>query len=42
MIIVPELAAEALGSFLAESLHRRFGSKCGALIELIQSAARLS
>jgi hypothetical protein len=42
MIIVPELAAEALGSFLAESLRRRFGSKSGALIELIQSAARLA
>jgi hypothetical protein len=42
MIIVPELAAEALGSFLAESLRRRFGSKSGALIELVQSAARLA
>jgi hypothetical protein len=42
MIIVLELAAEALGSFLAESLRRRFGSKSGALIELIQSAARLA
>jgi hypothetical protein len=42
MIIVPELAAEALGSFLAERLRRRFGSKSGALIELVQSAARLA
>jgi hypothetical protein len=42
MIIVPELAAEALGSFLAERLRRRFGSRSGALIELVQSAARLA
>ncbi len=42
MITVPELAAEALGSYLAEYLGRRFGSTDADLIELIQSAARLA
>jgi hypothetical protein len=42
MIIVPELVAEALGLFLAERLRRRFGSKSGGLIELVQLAARLA
>jgi hypothetical protein len=42
MITVPELAAEALGSFLAEGLSRRFGSTNASLIEHIQSAARLA
>jgi hypothetical protein len=42
MITVPELAAEALGSYLAEHLGRRFGSTDADLIELIQSAARLA
>ena len=42
MITVPELAAEALGSFLAEGLSRRFGSTNASLIELVQSAASLS
>jgi len=42
MITVPELAADALGSFLAEGLSRRFGSTNASLIELIQSAARLA
>jgi hypothetical protein len=39
---VPELAAEALGSFLAEQMSRRFGSTHADLTELIPSAARLS
>src|SRR6188472_975130 len=42
MITVPELAAEALGSYLAEHMGRRFGSTDAGLIELVQSAARLA
>jgi hypothetical protein len=42
MITIPELAAEALGSHLAEHLGRRFGSTDAHLIELVQSAARLA
>jgi hypothetical protein len=42
LITVPELAAEALGSFLAEELSRRFSSTHAELTELIPSAARLS
>ena len=42
MITIPELAAEALRSYLAEHLGRRFGSTDADLIELVQSAARLA
>ena len=42
MITVPELAAEALGSFLADQITRRFGSTDEPLTELIPSAARLA
>jgi hypothetical protein len=42
MITIPELAAEALGSYLEEHLGRRFGSTDAHLIELVQSAARLA
>jgi hypothetical protein len=42
MITVPELAAEALGSFLSSHLSRRFGSTQAGLIELIPSVARLA
>jgi hypothetical protein len=42
VITVPELAAEALGSFLADRITRRFGSTDAALTELIPSAARLA
>ena len=42
MITVPELAAEALGSHLAEHLGRRYGSTDAPLIALIPSAARLA
>jgi len=42
MITVPELAAEALGSYLASHLGRRFGSTNAAMAELIPAAARLS
>jgi hypothetical protein len=40
VITVPELAAEGLGSFLADQITRRFGSTDAALTELIPSAAR--
>ena len=42
MITVPELAAEALGSFLSTHMSRRFGTTQAALTELIPSVARLS
>ena len=42
MITVPEMAAEALGSYLAEHMTRRFGSTDAGLTELIPSAARLA
>src|SRR5271165_2386993 len=42
LITVPELAAEALGSFLADYMSRRFGSTHADLTELIPSAARLA
>ena len=42
LITVPELAAEALGSFLAHHMGRRFGSTHAELTELIPSAARLA
>jgi hypothetical protein len=42
LITVPELSAEALGSFLAEHLHRNFGSTHAHLAELIPSIARIA
>ena len=42
MITVPELAAEALGSYLAEQLNRRFGSTDASLTDLIPSLSRLA
>src|SRR5579864_2137844 len=42
MLTVPELAAEALGSFLASDMKRRFGSSHARLAELIPSVARLA
>ena len=42
VITVPELAAEALGSFLATHMSRRFGSTHANLIEALQSAAGLA
>jgi len=42
MFTIPELAANALGSHLAEHMGRRFGSTDAGLIERIQSAARLA
>ncbi len=42
MITVPELTAEALGSFLASNMNRRFGLSQARLSELVPSAARLA
>jgi len=42
MITVPELAAEALGSFLGSEMQRTFGSSHARLAEFIPSAARLA
>src|SRR5579862_5024330 len=42
MITVPELAAEALGSFLSSHMDRRFGLTQAGMTELISSVARLS
>jgi hypothetical protein len=42
MFTIPELAAEALGSHLAEQMGRQFGSTDAGLIERVQSAARLA
>src|SRR5215831_5561702 len=42
MITVPELASEALGSYLSTHLGRRFRSTEAHLTELIPSVARLS
>src|SRR6202161_1695887 len=42
MITVPELSAEALGSYLSSDLDLRFGSTEAELPELIPSVARLA
>jgi hypothetical protein len=42
MITLPELAAEALGSFLASDMKDRFGTSHARLAELIPFAARLA
>jgi hypothetical protein len=42
LFTVPELAAKALGSYLAKHLKRRFGSTEAGLTELTPSAARLA
>ena len=42
VITVPELAADALGSFLADQITHRFGSTDAGLTELIPTAARLA
>jgi len=41
MITVPELAAEALGGFLAEYMSSRFEYSDGRLVELVPSVARI-
>jgi hypothetical protein len=42
MITLPELAAEALGSFLASDMRDRFGASHARLAEVIPFAARLA
>jgi hypothetical protein len=42
MITVPELAAEALGSYLSSQLRHRFGSTEAAMIDLVPSVAQLA
>jgi len=42
MMTVPELAAEALGSFLASEMSRRFEASQAQLSELVPSMARLA
>jgi hypothetical protein len=42
MITVPEMAAETLGSYLAEHMTRRFGTSDARLTEFIPLAARLA
>jgi hypothetical protein len=42
LITVPELASEALGSFLAEHMSRRFSTTHADLTELVPSVARLA
>jgi hypothetical protein len=42
MITVPELAGQALGSFLADHMTRRFSSTGASLTEVIPLAARLA
>jgi hypothetical protein len=42
LITVPELASEALGSFLAEHMSRRFSTTHADLTELVSSVARLA
>ncbi len=42
MITVPELAAEALGSFLHEHMSRRFSTTHADLTELVPTVARLA
>jgi hypothetical protein len=42
MITVPELAADALGEFLANYMRRRFGSSQAPLVEMVPSIARIA
>jgi hypothetical protein len=42
MITVPELAADALGKFLANYMRRRFGSQQEHLVEAVPSIARIA
>src|SRR5262245_9266777 len=42
MITVPELAADALGTFLASYMQRRFGSSQAQLAETVPSIARVA
>ncbi|WP_027578750.1 hypothetical protein [Bradyrhizobium sp. Ai1a-2] len=42
MITVPELAADALGKFIANYMRRRFGSSQAHLVEMVPSIARIA
>jgi hypothetical protein len=42
MITVPELAADALGKFIANYMRRRFGSSRAHLVEMVPSIARIA
>jgi len=42
MMTVPELAADALGEFLATYMRRRFGSSEAHLVEMVPSIARIA
>ena len=42
MITLPKLAADALGSFLADDMKDRFGVSFGRLAEIIPFAAQLA
>src|SRR6266480_304065 len=42
MMTVPELAADALGSFLAKYMQRRYGSTESRLVDLVPSIARIA
>ena len=42
MITLPELAADALGSFLASDMKDRFGASYARLAEVVPFAARLA
>jgi hypothetical protein len=42
MMTVPELAADALGEFLAHYMRRRFGSSEAHLVEMVPSIARIA
>jgi len=42
MLTITELAAEALGSHLADHMGRRYASSDGPLVDLVQSVARLA
>ena len=42
MITVPELSADALGTFLANYMHRRYGASESRLVELVPSIARIA
>src|SRR5882757_5948627 len=39
---LPELAADAFGKFLGESMQRRFGSSQTQLVEMVPSIARIA
>jgi len=42
VITVPELAADALGNFLASNMQRRFGASSARLVDTVPSIARIA